>query len=97
MTVIAHRTIFSHAGGQQITMTDEGQLIAKLQHLEALFARPTTEAERLAAANAIDLIRARIRAMEQLDPAVAIYARIFTPGVSSDERIRDFSRKSKMH
>jgi hypothetical protein len=61
---------FPLPAGQQMTMTDEEQLIAKLQHIEALFARPTTEAERLAAPNAIDCIRARLRAIEQLDPAV---------------------------
>jgi len=51
-------------------MTDEEKLIQKLQRIEALFARPGTEGERLAAANARERIKARLKELEKTDPAI---------------------------
>ena len=52
-------------------MLDEEQLlIAKLRKIEALFARPGTEGERRAAENASSRIRARLTALEDIEPAV---------------------------
>jgi hypothetical protein len=49
---------------------EEQQLIAKLRKIEALFARPGTEGERRAAENASNRIRARLTALEDIEPAV---------------------------
>lgn len=49
---------------------EEQQLIAKLRKIEALFARPGTDGERLAAESASDRIRARLAALERIEPAV---------------------------
>jgi hypothetical protein len=51
-------------------LDEEQQLIAKLRKIEALFARPGTEGERRAAENASNRIRARLTALEQLEPAI---------------------------
>jgi hypothetical protein len=51
-------------------MTDEEKLIEKLRRIEALFARPGTEGERLAAANARERIKARLKELEKTDPAI---------------------------
>jgi hypothetical protein len=51
-------------------MTDEEKLIEKLRRIEALFARPATEGERIAAANARERIKARLQALEKTDPAI---------------------------
>lgn len=49
---------------------EEQQLIAKLRKIEALFARPGTDGERRAAENASNRIRARLAALEDVEPAV---------------------------
>ena len=49
---------------------EEQQLIAKLRKIEALFARPGTEGERRAAEHASNRIRARLTALEEIEPAV---------------------------
>ena len=49
---------------------EERELIAKLRKIEALFARPGTEGERRAAANASNRIRARLNVLEETEPAV---------------------------
>lgn len=51
-------------------LDEEQQLIAKLRKIEALFARPGTEGERRAAENASNRIRARLTALEEIEPAV---------------------------
>jgi len=51
-------------------MTDEEKLIEKLKRIEALFARPATEGERIAAANARERIKARLKELERTDPAI---------------------------
>ena len=51
-------------------MTDEEKLIEKLKRIEALFARPATEGERMAAANARERIKARLKELEKTDPAI---------------------------
>jgi len=51
-------------------MTEEARLIEKLRRIEALFARPGTEGERIAAERARERIRARLREVEREDPAV---------------------------
>ncbi len=51
-------------------LDEEQQLIAKLRKIEALFARPGTEGERHAAASAANRIRARLKAFEEVEPAV---------------------------
>ncbi|HBL29918.1 MAG TPA: hypothetical protein DD490_24025 [Acidobacteria bacterium] len=51
-------------------MTEEERLIEKLRRIEALFARPGTEGERIAAERARDRIRARLQEVEKVDPAV---------------------------
>jgi len=51
-------------------MTEEARLIEKLRRIEALFARPGTEGERIAAERARERIRARLREVEQEDPAI---------------------------
>ena len=51
-------------------LDEEQQLIAKLRKIEALFARPGTEGEQRAAQNASRRIRARLAALEDMEPAV---------------------------
>lgn len=51
-------------------MTEEERLIDKLRLIEALFAGAATPGERQAAANARDRIRARLRDMQQHEPAI---------------------------
>ncbi|GAB4174835.1 MAG: hypothetical protein Fur006_04930 [Coleofasciculaceae cyanobacterium] len=51
-------------------MTEEQKLIEKLQHIEALFAGATTTGEKVAAANALERIRERLKNVQKLDPAV---------------------------
>ena len=50
--------------------TDERRLIEKLLRIEALFARPGTEGEKAAAADAAGRIRARLKDLAQSDPPV---------------------------
>ena len=49
-------------------MTEEQELLDKLRRVEALFARTTFEGERVAAANAMDRIRERLRGMKESAP-----------------------------
>ena len=51
-------------------LDEEQQLIARLRKIEALFARPGTEGERRAAEHASHRIRARLTALEAIEPAV---------------------------
>jgi hypothetical protein len=51
-------------------MSEEARLIEKLRRIEALFARPGTEGERIAAERARERILARLRETEREDPAV---------------------------
>ena len=51
-------------------MTDEQKLIEKLRRIEALFARPGTEGERIAAAGARERILERLREVEKTDAPV---------------------------
>ena len=51
-------------------LDEEQQLIARLRKIEALFARPGTEGERRAAEHASNRIRARLTALEEIEPAV---------------------------
>lgn len=51
-------------------MLDEKRLIEKLRRIEALFARPSTEGERAAAASAMERIRARLRELEKVDSPI---------------------------
>lgn len=48
-------------------MHAEAELIEKLRKIEALFARPGTEGERVAAGNARERIRERLRQLERLE------------------------------
>ena len=50
-------------------LREEDRLIDKLQKIEALFARPGTEGERIAAGNALQRIRARLKQLELSEPA----------------------------
>ena len=49
---------------------EEQQLIEKLRKIEVLFARPGTEGERRAAERASNRIRARLTALEEIEPPV---------------------------
>lgn len=49
-------------------MSNESQLIEKLSRIEALFARPGTEGEKVAAANAAERIRQRIKEIARTEP-----------------------------
>ena len=49
---------------------EQQQLIAKLRKIEALFTRPGSDGERQAAESASDRIRARLAALEAIEPAV---------------------------
>jgi hypothetical protein len=51
-------------------MNSEQELIEKLRRIEALFARPGTEGERMAAAGAAERIRARLEEMARQEPPV---------------------------
>ena len=51
-------------------MTEEQQLIKKLQSIESLFAGATTPGERTAAANALERIRKRLEENRKVDPSV---------------------------
>ena len=51
-------------------MSEETRLIEKLRRIEALFARPGTEGERIAAERARERILARLREAEKEDPAI---------------------------
>ena len=51
-------------------MTEEEKLIEKLKRIEALFARPATEGERIAAANALERIKTRLKELDRTDPPI---------------------------
>jgi hypothetical protein len=51
-------------------MREEAQLRERLRKIEALFAGAGTAGERLAAEAALDRVRSRLAAMNELDPAV---------------------------
>lgn len=51
-------------------MIEEQKLIEKLQRIEALFAGATTKGEKIAAANALERIRERLKDAQKLDPPV---------------------------
>ncbi len=51
-------------------MTEEEKLIEKLRLIEALFARPGTEGERIAAERARERILERLRQVEREDPPI---------------------------
>jgi hypothetical protein len=51
-------------------MNDEERLIEKLRRIEALFARPGTEGERIAAERARERILSRLGEAEKRDPAI---------------------------
>ena len=51
-------------------MTEEQRLIEKLRRIEALFANPGTEGERMAAGLARERILARLHQVENAEPAV---------------------------
>jgi len=49
---------------------EEDRLVEKLRKIESLFARPSTDGERVAAGNALERIRARLRQLEASEPPV---------------------------
>jgi len=51
-------------------LTEEQQLVEKLRRVEALFARTNFEGERVAAANAMERIRERLRNLQESDPPI---------------------------
>lgn len=51
-------------------MSEEERLVEKLRRIEALFSRPGTEGERIAAERARERILARLKEVEKVDPAV---------------------------
>jgi hypothetical protein len=51
-------------------LTEEQKLIEKLQRIEALFAGATTKGEKVAASNALERIRERLKDVQELDPPV---------------------------
>ena len=51
-------------------MREEERLIETLQKIEALFARPATEGERIAAGNALERIRQRLKQLELIEKPV---------------------------
>jgi hypothetical protein len=51
-------------------LIEEQKLIEKLQRIEALFAGATTKGEKVAAANALERIRERLKDVQKLDPPV---------------------------
>ena len=56
--------------GQGDSMLEEDRLIEKFAKIEALFARPATEGERIAASSALERIRQRLRQLESSERAV---------------------------
>ena len=56
---------------EQNRLAEEEGLIEKLRKIEALFARPGTEGERVAAGNALERIRARLRQLELTERPIA--------------------------
>ena len=57
-------------------MTEEQQLIEKLQRIEELFAGATTPGERIAAANALKRIQQRVEDLRQIDPPIEYKFRV---------------------
>jgi len=53
---------------EENVLSEEQQLLEKLRRVEALFARTTFAGERVAAANAMDRIRERLRQMKKSAP-----------------------------
>ena len=51
-------------------ISEEDRLVEKLRKIEALFARPSTEGERIAAGGALDRIRRRLRDLERAERPV---------------------------
>ena len=51
-------------------ISEEDRLVEKLRKIEALFARPATEGERIAAGGALDRIRRRLRDLERAEHPV---------------------------
>ena len=51
-------------------INEEDRLVEKLRKIEALFARPSTEGERIAAGGALDRIRRRLRDLERAERPV---------------------------
>lgn len=51
-------------------ISEEDRLVEKLCKIEALFARPSTEGERIAAGGALDRIRRRLRDLERTERPV---------------------------
>lgn len=60
-------------------MDDEAALIEKLRKIETLFARPGTDGERVAAANALERIRARLRELERVETPIEYRFAIHDP------------------
>lgn len=60
-------------------MDDEAALIEKLRKIETLFARPGTDGERVAAANARERIRARLRELERVESPIEYRFAIHDP------------------
>jgi hypothetical protein len=60
-------------------MYDEAALIEKLRKIETLFARPGTDGERAAAANARERIRARLRELERVEAPIEYRFAIHDP------------------
>jgi hypothetical protein len=50
--------------------SEEDRLVSKLRKIEALFARPSTHGEKVAAENALERIRERLRLLEKAEPAI---------------------------
>lgn len=50
--------------------SEEERLVAKLRKIEALFARPATPGEKVAAENALERIRERLRLLEKVEPVL---------------------------
>lgn len=50
--------------------SEEERLVSKLRKIEALFARPATQGEKVAAENAMERIRERLRLLEKAEPAI---------------------------
>jgi hypothetical protein len=51
-------------------INEEDRLVEKLRKIEALFARPATEGERIAAGNALERIRRRLQDLERTERPV---------------------------
>jgi len=50
--------------------SEEDRLVSKLRKIEALFARPATQGEKVAAENALERIRERLRLLDKAEPAL---------------------------